>query len=157
MSKNLASLNIQCPATGFKRPCIASECPKYIKLEGTNPQTGERQDEWACSDTWLPLLIVENTRRLNEVGAAIESYRNELHGVGKAILQGAANYSESVNGAIARILEIVANTDKIVSQAMFNTSLTGRVREILRTELPFGQTTSSVQVTEGEPVDEHTE
>ena len=45
---------------------------------GTNPNTGQPIDEFDCADRWVPLLLVEGAQKTNQVGAAIESFRNEM-------------------------------------------------------------------------------
>ena len=57
---------------------VLVRCPLYIKLVGKNPQTGDPIDEWGCSISWLPILLIEGMQRRNEMGAAVESLRNEL-------------------------------------------------------------------------------
>jgi hypothetical protein len=47
-------------------------------LQGKHPQTGLDVQEWGCSIAWLPLLLVENSSKLNGVQAATESFRNEM-------------------------------------------------------------------------------
>lgn len=66
-----------CPYTAFKKKCIREECPKWTKLIMQNPQTGENIDQWACSDTWVPILLTEISRKLIQVDATMESHRNE--------------------------------------------------------------------------------
>ena len=56
--------------------CKKLECVWFTQIAGTHPQTGEQFDEWGCAVAWKPLLSIENTKRLNEVGGAIESFRN---------------------------------------------------------------------------------
>jgi hypothetical protein len=56
--------------------CKKLECVWFTQIAGTHPQTGESFDEWGCAVAWMPLLSIENTKRLNEVGGAIESFRN---------------------------------------------------------------------------------
>lgn len=46
-------------------------------MRGKNPNTGKDIDEWGCSITWLPLLLIENANQTRQAGAAIESFRNE--------------------------------------------------------------------------------
>lgn len=58
-------------------------------MRGRNPNTGEDIDEWGCSITWLPLLLVENAQMSRQTGAAVESFRNEMvkaNEVGQQIL-----------------------------------------------------------------------
>ena len=45
---------------------------------GTNPNTGQLVDEFDCADRWVPLLLVESAQKTNQVGAAVESFRNEM-------------------------------------------------------------------------------
>ena len=56
---------------------ILVRCPLYLKLRGTNPQGGE-VDEWGCAISWVPILLLENAAKINQLGAAIESFRNEM-------------------------------------------------------------------------------
>lgn len=52
-------------------------CKWYKQLGGTNPQTGELINEWDCSISWIPLLLVENANTARSTSAAVESLRNE--------------------------------------------------------------------------------
>lgn len=63
-----------CPL--IKGDCRKLECVWFTQIAGSHPQTGENFDEWGCAVAWMPLLSIENTKRLNEVGGAIESFRN---------------------------------------------------------------------------------
>ncbi len=69
-----------CPYTGHKDLCRDhyANCPKWIQVIGHNPNTGEQMNEWACADTWLPILMIENSQMQGETGAAVESFRNEV-------------------------------------------------------------------------------
>lgn len=70
----------KCPHTGFKKSCssIRDSCPKWVHLIGINPNTGQPVEEFDCADHWIPILLVENAQKTNQVGAAIESFRNEM-------------------------------------------------------------------------------
>ena len=47
-------------------------------LSGKNPQNDEEYiDEWKCNRTWIPLLLVENSRQSRSTAIAVESLRNE--------------------------------------------------------------------------------
>ena len=67
-----------CPYTGHKDLCKTHymNCPKWVQIIGTNPNDGTQINEWACADTWLPILMVENSQQQRSTGAAIESLRN---------------------------------------------------------------------------------
>lgn len=66
-----------CPLNSFN-PCKELECAWFMKLRGTNPNTGQDVDEWGCSMAWLPILLVENSQQQRQTGAAVESFRNEM-------------------------------------------------------------------------------
>ena len=66
-----------CPLDGFK-PCRQLECAWFMKVRGTNPNTGEELDEYGCSIAWLPVLMIENSQQQRQTGAAVESFRNEM-------------------------------------------------------------------------------
>lgn len=66
----------QCPLNNFE-PCKQLDCAWFLKLRGTNPNTGEEMDEWGCSVAWLPILLMENAQMSRQTGAAVESFRNE--------------------------------------------------------------------------------
>lgn len=69
-----------CPYTGHKDTCRLHymNCPKWIRVEGKNPQTGADVSEYACADTWIPILLIENSQQQRQTGAAVESFRNEM-------------------------------------------------------------------------------
>ena len=64
-----------CPLIG--EDCRELECAWYTKISGTHPQTGEPVDEYGCAVAWIPFLQVDNSKAINQTGAAIESLRNE--------------------------------------------------------------------------------
>lgn len=66
-----------CPLDNFN-PCRQLECAWFMKVRGTNPNTGQEVDEWACSMAWLPILLIENSQQQRHTGAAVESFRNEM-------------------------------------------------------------------------------
>ena len=66
-----------CPLNGFE-PCKQLDCAWFLKIRGTNPNTGEEVDEWGCSMAWLPVLMIENSQQQRQTGAAVESFRNEM-------------------------------------------------------------------------------
>ena len=66
-----------CPLNKFK-PCKKFDCAWFIQIRGTNPQTGEPQDEYGCAVSYLPLLMIENAQQTRQTGSAIESFRNEM-------------------------------------------------------------------------------
>jgi hypothetical protein len=67
----------QCPLNSFE-PCKQLDCAWFLKIRGANPNTGEDMDEWGCSMSWLPILLIENAQMSRHTGAAVESFRNEM-------------------------------------------------------------------------------
>lgn len=67
----------QCPLNNFE-PCKELECAWFLKVMGAHPQNGKEIEDWGCSISWLPILMIENSRQQNQTGAAIESFRNEM-------------------------------------------------------------------------------
>jgi hypothetical protein len=66
-----------CPLDGFN-PCRQLDCAWFMKVRGTNPNTGEELDDYGCSMAWLPVLMIENSQQQRQTGAAVESFRNEM-------------------------------------------------------------------------------
>jgi len=61
-----------------ERDCIEHQCIHYQMIIGKHPQSGADINEFMCADLLHNILLIENSKITNEVGAAIESFRNEL-------------------------------------------------------------------------------
>lgn len=74
--------DIGCHRTGFAKTCrecvIDHKCQLWVQVMGNNPNTGEAINRWACADSWLPVLMIENSQMQRQTGAAVESFRNEM-------------------------------------------------------------------------------
>lgn len=66
-----------CPLNGFE-PCKQLDCAWFVKLAGTDPNTGKPVDEFGCAMAWMPMLLIENAQQSRQTGAAVESFRNEM-------------------------------------------------------------------------------
>ena len=66
-----------CPLNNFE-PCKQLDCAWFIKVRGTNPNTGADVDEYGCAMAWMPVLMIENSQQQRSTGAAVESFRNEM-------------------------------------------------------------------------------
>ena len=53
-------------------------CAWYAQVRGFDKNTGGEIDEWRCSMTWIPALLIENSSMQLKTGVAIESFRNEM-------------------------------------------------------------------------------
>jgi hypothetical protein len=73
---------IGCPYTGFTKKCRAivleHNCPKFVKIDGANPQTGEPMSKFGCIDSFQHMLMIENSAQQRSTGAAVESLRNKF-------------------------------------------------------------------------------
>lgn len=82
---------VKCPATGFTRSCrdilAECDCPKFVSIKGHDPQTGAVVDRAGCVDSFLPLLLIENSQMSRQAGAAIESFRNEVVAANEATVR----------------------------------------------------------------------
>jgi hypothetical protein len=65
-----------CPL--LKKECVGLKCAWFVKVEGYNINTGTRVDEWNCTVSLLPMLLIENSGMQRQTGAAVESFRNEM-------------------------------------------------------------------------------
>ena len=52
-------------------------CAWSVQMRGQDPSTGEDKDERACAMSWMPVLLVENSRQQVRTTSAVESFRNE--------------------------------------------------------------------------------
>ncbi len=67
-----------CPFMNKDVSKVCHNCELYIQVKGIHPQTGETIDHWGCSISFLPMLMIENSKMQRETGAAVESFRNEM-------------------------------------------------------------------------------
>lgn len=78
----LPDKKIKCHYTGFKLSCFKCvtehSCAKWMRITGPNPNTGQPVDQFACADSFMPLLLIENSQMQRQTGAAVESMRNEI-------------------------------------------------------------------------------
>jgi hypothetical protein len=91
-----------CPLDNFN-PCRQLECAWFMKIAGTNPNTGKEVEEWGCSMAWLPMLMIENSQQQRSTGAAVESFRNEMvknNEVGQRVLLAAAGVPQQAQTMI---------------------------------------------------------
>jgi len=54
------------------------QCTWFVKLSGTNPNTGDQIDEHGCAMNWMPILLIENSQQQKSTSSAVESFRNEM-------------------------------------------------------------------------------
>lgn len=93
-----------CPLDGFK-PCKQLDCAWFIKVSGVNPNTGDQVDEWGCSMSWLPILMIENSQQQRQTSAAVESFRNEMARSNEASHQALLAFAQHTSNQQSFILE----------------------------------------------------
>jgi hypothetical protein len=54
------------------------KCAFWVTITGKDPSTGEMTNRGECSWSWVPILLIENSKMQYQTGAAIESFRNEM-------------------------------------------------------------------------------
>jgi len=88
----LPDSKIKCPYTAFKMRCldgvVKHKCPKWVHVIGRNPQTGDKMDNYACADTLMPLLLIENAQMQRQTAAAVEDFRNNMVALNKPVSLG---------------------------------------------------------------------
>jgi hypothetical protein len=52
-------------------------CAWHVHMAGTDPSTGEQHNDTGCAMSWMPILLVENSRQQVRTTATLESFRNE--------------------------------------------------------------------------------
>lgn len=85
---------IMCHRTGFEKSCLSCvvehRCQLWTQIVGTDPQTGVDVNRYGCADSFMPLLMIENSQMQRQTGAAVESLRNVVArsgGVPPAVLE----------------------------------------------------------------------
>lgn len=78
----LPDKKVKCHHTGFRISCYKGVtehcCPKWIHIIGKDPQSDATFDKYGCSDTYMHMLLIENSQMQRQTGAAVESMRNEI-------------------------------------------------------------------------------
>jgi len=57
---------------------VIKRCAWYIKLAGTDSNTGKELEDWGCAMGWLPMLLIEGAKESRSTSSAVESFRNEM-------------------------------------------------------------------------------
>lgn len=73
-----ADSGLLCPLWRKDMSEVCHTCPWYIQMRGVNKNSGQDVDQWGCTISFLPMLLIENAAVENRTGAAVESFRNEM-------------------------------------------------------------------------------
>ena len=74
----IADKGMICPLHKKDVSQVCHKCSWYTQIRGKNPQSTQEIDEWGCAIAWGPILAIEIAQKTNSVGAAVESFRNEM-------------------------------------------------------------------------------
>jgi hypothetical protein len=95
---------VMCPATGFAKSCRAivaeMDCPKFVHISGANPNNGQSVEKAGCIDSFMHMLLIENSQQQRQTGAAVESMRNALVQIRGAELEEINAVRSVVSGAM---------------------------------------------------------
>jgi hypothetical protein len=101
----LPDKKIGCPYTGFAKTCraivIAHACPKFVKIDGLNPNTGEPVSKFGCIDSFQHMLMIENSAQQRSTGAAVEMFRNKFVRVATHVLVAAGAPQDEIVKLVA--------------------------------------------------------
>lgn len=67
---------IICPL--LKKSCIEQECAFYVHITGQHPQSGAAMDLWDCAVKWTPVMMLDASKNMRNVQAAVETMRNDV-------------------------------------------------------------------------------
>ncbi len=70
------------------------KCHWHILIQGKDPQTGQDVNRRDCAVAWLPTLLIENSMRQYQTGAAIDKLHESV---------------QSDNEELKRIMAVAAN------------------------------------------------
>lgn len=65
-----------CPL--LKKECIEHQCEWYINILGLHPQTGETINDWRCAISFLPVLLVENSKEQRGTAASCDKIASQI-------------------------------------------------------------------------------
>lgn len=88
MQEFLPPKDKMCHMTQFEKSCfdcvVTKGCQKWVGIEGKDPQTGRDVKFWSCADGIIHLGLLEIAQKVNQLGAAVESFRNDTMRVNAA-------------------------------------------------------------------------
>lgn len=90
MSKPINTSGEVCPFHQKDVKKVCHTCPLYIQLRGVDPNTGREVDNWGCSFSFLPMIMLENTQASRHTSGSIDALRNEQASVSQKMMTAAA-------------------------------------------------------------------
>lgn len=87
-----------CPYLDKK--CIGDDCAMYTHIRGKNPQSEEEIDTPGCSIAFLPILLLNETQQMRQMGAATEGLRNKINEANNINIQVVNSVKESIDSLV---------------------------------------------------------
>ena len=104
-----------CDACEFMHNNELIRCSKFIGLSGKNPQSEEEfSDTFRCVETWVPILMIENSKQGLSTTVAVESARN------------------TINESISTVNTNLKNSMEALSNANVMSRLEQKTREVIQ-------------------------
>lgn len=71
--------HLNCPFWQKPMSEVCHKCPMWVQIRGTDPNTGETvSDEWQCSFTWLPKMLLETALHTRHATASTDKVATEI-------------------------------------------------------------------------------
>jgi hypothetical protein len=71
----------KCHRCNFDKSCrelvLSGDCQRWSKISGSDPQTGQPLDKWACVDDLHHILLLEIANQTSKVSVELNVLRNE--------------------------------------------------------------------------------
>ena len=83
-----------CPYVGT--PCLKHSCEMYIKVEGSNPQTGKPMDVWTCAIKEVPTFSMYIGASIQKLDGEMSAFRKEQ----RSAFKGFTEFFDFVKGVI---------------------------------------------------------
>lgn len=86
MNKPVANKGMLCPLYRRDVSKVCHTCEWYVQVKGQHPQSDEMIDNWGCAMAWMPVLMINTAKEVHQSASAMESFRNNVVTIGKAIV-----------------------------------------------------------------------
>ena len=99
--------HLDCPKWLEPMSKVCHKCPWWTMLRGVNSNTGESVDRWDCAIPNLVIGGIDGANQSRQVGAAVESFRNESLAAAAEASARATAATEAMTAAINRLTNVV--------------------------------------------------
>lgn len=70
--------HLVCPLHKLAMSEVCHKCPWWMQIRGFDANTGQEIDDWGCSVSFMPMLLINTANEARQGAAATESFRNEM-------------------------------------------------------------------------------